>query len=135
MLSTFDTIDKLPAPDNLQCIEASDGLLISWDAVTNHSCAQNFVYIAYDVIVVRISDGKIIGSLNDIEEDRTEIPESMLEPSQNYSINVNAKIVNQICENEAATIVCSTSDTLSSTGMYYNISVCIALGFWGSSYI
>ena len=97
----------------------TNGLVISWDAVTDDSCARNPV--KYSVTVVRESDGMVFATLHDVNENRTEIMRT-LEPNQKYNISVSARITTlsngSTCEGELATVVCSTSDS-SPPGIYY----------------
>ena len=90
----------------------TNGLVISWDAVTDDSCAGSPVN--YAVTVVRESDGMVFATLHDINENRTEIMKKV-EPNQKYSVSVSARITTltngSTCEGELSTIVCSTSDS------------------------
>jgi hypothetical protein len=51
--------------------------------------------------------------MNDVEETQVVITDSFLQPSQNYTIYVRARLVQGTCETrEAATGVCRISDDL-----------------------
>ena len=97
----------------------TNGLVISWDTVTDDTCAWNPVN--YSVTVVRESDGMVFATLYDVNENRTEVMK-MLEPNQKYNVSVSARITTlsngSTCEGEPATVVCSTSDS-SPPGIYY----------------
>ena len=83
---------------------------MSWDVVPDesNSCARSS--IVYVVTVVGEANGTII-SMNDAQAEITD-----LEPGQNYSISVRARLAQGTCETrEAATAVCRTSDDLSPT--------------------
>ena len=113
MPSVISNVDELPEPDNLGCIEASNGLSVTWDVVTS-DCVMRF--ITHSVTVVREADGTDIVSINDVKDNRIVVGTDSLEPNQNYSIVVSANIVHGLacCEtSEAAVIVCTTSDDLS----------------------
>lgn len=107
--------DELPKPANLNCLEIPQGLSVSWDRVTdsNSSCARSS--LVYGVTVMREVDMMIIISMNNVEITQIEIMDSLLEPSQNYSIRVRTKLVHGTCVTGEATIVCRTSDDLSPT--------------------
>ena len=72
------------------------------------SCARRS--IVYDIMVVGEANRTVI-STNDAQVEITD-----LEPGQNYTISVRARLVQGTCETrEAATVVCRTSDDLSPT--------------------
>ena len=91
------------------------GLSVSWDVITdgNISCAKSS--FVYDVTLVGEDNGTI-ASMNDVKGTHTEITDSSLEPNQNYTIYVRARLVQGTCETrEAATVVCRMSDDPSPT--------------------
>ena len=97
-------------------MEAPQGLSVSWDVVTDEhtSCARRS--IVYDISVVGSANIWTIVSTSDVENTRIEIPDSLLESNQNYTVYIRARLVQGICETrEAGTIVCRTSDELSTT--------------------
>ena len=107
--------DELPAPVNLRCMEVLHGLSVSWDAITDgdRSCARSS--FTYDVTLVG-EDNRTIASMNDVKDTHIEITGSSLEPSQNYTIYVRARLVQGTCEaREATTVMCRTSDDPSPT--------------------
>ena len=109
------TTDELPAPVNLRCMEVPQGLSVSWDVVTDGNCSCARRSIVYAITVVGEANGTVI-SVNGVEQTYAEIPDSLLEPSQNYTVYVRAGLVQGTCETrEAATIVCRISDDLSTT--------------------
>ena len=97
-------------PDNLRCLEVPHGLLVTWDVATdgNSSCARSS--IVHDITVVREADRMVIISMNNVRDTQIEFTDS-IEPSQNYSIQVRAKLIHGTCETEDITTVCRTSDS------------------------
>ena len=95
-------------------MELPHGLLVTWDVVTDGFCARSF--IIHDIIVVREADMTVIASTNSIQDTQIEITNSLLEPSQNYSIHVRTKLAQGTCASgETAIIVCRTSEDFSPT--------------------
>ena len=81
---------------------------MSWDVVTD-GCAMSS--IVYDITVIGEAN-RTIGnaSMNDVKDTWIEIPDSLLEPNQTYTIYVRARLVQGTCETrEAATVVCGDS--------------------------
>ena len=104
----------MPAPVNLTCSKIPQGLLVSWDVVTdiNSSCARSSIIHVVTVI------GEANRTNISVEDTHIEITELLLESSQNYTINVKARLVQGTCEtreSEAATAVCRTSGDPSPT--------------------
>ena len=90
-------------------MEVSQGLLVTWDVVTDTSCAKSS--IVYDITVVGEAN-RTIGnaSMNDVMDTHVEIADSSLEPNQTYTIYVRARLIQGICETrEAAIVVCGDS--------------------------
>ena len=120
------TTDELPIPANLRCMEAPHGLSVTWDVVTdgNYSCARRS--IVYIITVVGEVNRTVI-SVNGVEQTYcyAEITGSLLEPSQNYTVYIGARLAQGTCETREAatvTVVCRTSDDLSTTappGSYF----------------
>ena len=104
---TACTTGQLPPPANLQCINDPNLLLITWDAVTDRSCAES--PIKYNVTVVRQSDGMVIDSLSDIYESETKII-NMTTPDIDYNVSISARTTIVSCINgQQATIICKRS--------------------------
>ena len=97
---------QLPPPVNLQCMNTTSGLLITWNAVTDTSCAESSV--KYSVSVVRQSDGMVIASLTDLDDNETEII-NMMRPSIDYNISITARTTIGSCDGQPATIMCTGS--------------------------
>ena len=101
-------------------------------------------FITHSVTVVREADGTVIMiAMN--EDNRIDIGTDSLEPNQNYSIHVSTRIVHGLAydeTSEAAVIVCTTSEDLSSSTVatatpgfnyvHYIIDVSIAMKSWRS---
>ena len=117
----LNSIDELPTPVNLRCIEVPRGLSVSWDVVTDGNTSCDRSSVVHDVTVVREDDGMIVFSMNNVKNTRVETTDS-LETGQNYSINVRTKLINGTCETDEATIMCraSESDDLSPTTGIHN---------------
>ena len=85
---------------------------MSWDVVPDESSSCAKSSIVYDIMVVGEANRTTI-SMNDTHTEITD-----LEPGQNYSISVRARLVQGTCETrEAATVhvLCRTSDDLPPT--------------------
>ena len=93
-------------------MDVPNGLLITWDAVSDISCAGSPINYSVTVMAVRDSDGMVFVLSHDIEENEIEIT-NILQPSQNHSISVRARTVKGSCVGVAATIVCETTNNLS----------------------
>ena len=83
-----------------------NGLMISWNAVTDTSCAESPVN--YNVTIVRQSDGMVIHSLTDLDDNEIEIL-NKTKPSIDYSVSISARTTIALCDGEAASTVCRKS--------------------------
>ena len=79
-MTIFNT-GQLPPPEDLQCMNTPNGLVITWNDVTDTSCAGSPV--TYNVTVVRQSDGMVIDSLTNLNGNGTETNKT--NPSVNYT--------------------------------------------------
>ena len=82
-----------------------NGLVITWNAVTDTSCAGS--PITYNVTVVRQSDGMVIDSLADLDGNGTETNKT--EPNIDYRVSISARTTIALCDGEAATVICKIS--------------------------
>ena len=94
-----------------------NGLLVTWNAVTDTSCAESPV--KYNVTVVEPNDGMVIASLA-LDDNGTEII-GISRPSIDYNISINAKTTIASCDGRPATVMCkkSAADSNSSAGKLY----------------
>ena len=81
-------------------------MLITWDAVTDRSCAES--PIKYNVTVVRQSDGMVIDSLPDIDDNETKII-NMTTPDIDYNVSISARTTIVSCNGQQETIICKRS--------------------------
>jgi hypothetical protein len=98
-------IGQLPPPADVQCMNTQNGLMITWNAVTDTSCAESPV--KYNVTVVRQSDRMVIDSLPDLDGNGTEI--NGTNPSIDYSVFISARTTIALCDGEVASILCKKS--------------------------
>ena len=97
---------QLPPPANLQCMNTPNGLLITWNPVTDTSCAESPV--AYNVTVIRQSDGVVIESMPEFVGNTTEVL-NKTKPSIDYSVSIIARTTISLCDGETASTICMKS--------------------------
>lgn len=90
-------------------MKTQNGLLITWSAVTDTSCAESPVN--YNVTVVRRSDGMVIDSFTEFDGNGIEILNKTM-PSVDYRVSVTARTAIALCDSELATTVCTKSADL-----------------------
>ena len=89
-----------------------NGLLLSWDAVTDTSCAESPV--KYNVTVVQHNDGTVITTLPDLDINGTEV--NITTPSIDYNVFISAKTSVASCDGQYATVLCNKSVADKSAG-------------------
>ena len=82
-----------------------NGLMITWNDVTDTSCAESPV--TYNVTVVRQSDGMVIDSLTDL--DNNETATNKTKPNVDYRVFVRTRATIASCDGQPATVMCTKS--------------------------
>ena len=83
-----------------------NGLMITWNNVTDTSCAGSPV--KYNVTVVRQNDGMVIDLLTDLDGNGIEIL-NKTSPSIDYRVSISARTTIARCDGEKASAICNTS--------------------------
>lgn len=96
-------------PTNPTCIATQNGLNVTWDAVTDTSCARSDV--TYVVNAVRESDNvTVISSLSSTETTVQLTTTSGIQPATTYIISVRSTIGH--CEGGQSTVTCHSGECL-----------------------
>ena len=95
----------LPPPTNLLCMITPRGLNVTWEPVTDNSCAMSDVN--YLVTVIRRSDMITIISSMPVTETTAKLTNTLgLQPNTRYIISVSAVTTTGSCKGQQATVIC-----------------------------